>query len=72
MPKLPSLKPKEVIRALQKAEFKIDRIKGSHYQLAKDNLRVTVPYHNKDISIGLLKIILKQSNMTFDDFKKFL
>ncbi|MBI4562383.1 MAG: type II toxin-antitoxin system HicA family toxin [Candidatus Rokubacteria bacterium] len=30
-PRVPSLKPRKVIRTLQNAGFKLDRIEGSHY-----------------------------------------
>ena len=42
---LPALKPKQVIRALERAGFEIRRIRGSHYQLVHSlnpALRATV------------------------------
>ena len=48
MSKLPrDLKPKKVVKALQRAGFEIDHVTGSHYILKKDNLRTNVPYHQK-------------------------
>jgi predicted RNA binding protein YcfA (HicA-like mRNA interferase family) len=50
--RLPAAKPREVLRALAKAGFFIHHASGSHYVLkhpGKPHLRVTVPYHNKDL-----------------------
>ncbi len=43
MPKLPIIKPREIIRILHKIGFIDVRSKGSHLQLRKGNLLVTVP-----------------------------
>lgn len=45
MPKLPVLKPRQVIAALEKAGYRQVRQKGSHVQLKRGNLLVTVPNH---------------------------
>jgi len=50
MPKLPVLKPREVIAALQKAGFRQVRQKGSHIQFKRGNLLVTVPNHPGDLN----------------------
>ncbi|KKQ73757.1 MAG: hypothetical protein US94_C0026G0004 [Berkelbacteria bacterium GW2011_GWB1_38_5] len=54
MPRIPTFKPKEVIKILEKAGFKFVRQKGSHRIYLKNNRAVTVPYHNKDIRKGTL------------------
>lgn len=36
MPKLPCVKPKQLIKVLKKIGFFVDRISGSHYILYKD------------------------------------
>ncbi len=44
MTKLPrDLKPKKIIKALEKAGFVVDYVTGSHYILIKDGLRTVVP-----------------------------
>jgi predicted RNA binding protein YcfA (HicA-like mRNA interferase family) len=43
MAKLPQVKSKEAIKALEHAGFVIQRIKSGHYILKKENLRVIVP-----------------------------
>ena len=75
MPSLPTLKPNEVIRALERAGFYIHRQKGSHARLLHENnpsLRVTIPVHNKDIPKGTLANIIRQTGMTVDEFLSYL
>ena len=75
-PKLPVLKPKEVIAALLRAGFYVHHQKGSHARLlhrTKAGLHVTVPIHSKDIPPSLLKHrILKQANLSEDEFLRLL
>jgi len=56
MPKLPVLKPRQVIAALEKAGFRQVRQKGSHVQLKRGNLLVTIPNHPGDLKSACLKI----------------
>ncbi|PIU16196.1 hypothetical protein COT20_00785 [bacterium (Candidatus Gribaldobacteria) CG08_land_8_20_14_0_20_39_15] len=74
MPKLPRVKPTQVIRALKRAGFFIDHTTGSHYILYKDDKSnpVTVAIHNKNLKIGTLKSILKQAKLSVEDLKKYL
>ncbi|CAN5784092.1 type II toxin-antitoxin system HicA family toxin [soil metagenome] len=72
MTKLPrDLKPKKIIKALEKAGFVIDHITGSHYILIKDGLRTVVPFH-KSVKTGTLKAILNQAGLTVEEFTKLL
>ena len=51
-PRLPVLKPKKVLRALQRAGFFVHHSTGSHRILKhpkEPTLRITVPFHNKDL-----------------------
>ncbi|HQV94104.1 MAG TPA: type II toxin-antitoxin system HicA family toxin [Anaerolineales bacterium] len=68
MPKLPVLKPRQVIAALEKAGFRQVRQKGSHIQFKRGNLLVTVPNHPGDVNPQVLRSILRQSQMTTDEF----
>jgi predicted RNA binding protein YcfA (HicA-like mRNA interferase family) len=48
--RLPALKPKDVIRALEKAGFYVHHVTGSHHILkhgADVRLWVVVPWHSK-------------------------
>jgi predicted RNA binding protein YcfA (HicA-like mRNA interferase family) len=66
--KLPALKPKMVIKALERGGFIIHHTTGSHYILKKENLRVTVPYHSKDLKPGTLRALIKQAGLTVEEF----
>ena len=75
MPNLPTLKSQEVIHALTKAGFYIQRQKGSHVRLfhrQRHDLKITVPVHNRDIPENTLKRILKQAELTEQDFIKLI
>jgi predicted RNA binding protein YcfA (HicA-like mRNA interferase family) len=69
--KLPALKPKIVIRALERYGFFIHHTTGSHYVL-KGTLRVTVPYHNKDLKPGTLASISAHADLTAEEFVDLL
>ena len=72
MTKLPALRPKEVIKVLEKAGFSFVRQKGSHRIYVKENMGVTIPFHNKDLKKGTLRHIIKQSGLTIEKFLKLL
>ena len=71
MPKLPVLSGKEVVKKLEKAGYRVVRQKGSHIRLRHTgdiNCKpVTVPLH-KTIKPGLLGQILKDANLTVEEF----
>ncbi|MCH8986990.1 type II toxin-antitoxin system HicA family toxin [Patescibacteria group bacterium] len=74
--KLPALKPKQVVTALNRAGFYIHHQTGSHIQLRhnkKPHLRVTVPFHRSfDLPPSVISSILKQSERTPEEFLKLL
>jgi len=72
MPKLPVVKPRMVIRALKRHGFFVHHITGSHYFLKKDKLRVSVPYHNRDLKPGTLASIIAQAGLTVEQFVDML
>jgi len=65
MSKLPSLKPREIVKILKKNGFIEVRQVGSHLHLyhPQKNLRATVPMHNKDLKRKTLKSILDQAKI---------
>jgi predicted RNA binding protein YcfA (HicA-like mRNA interferase family) len=72
---LPAVEPKRLIRALERAGFSVHRVTGSHYILkhpAKPTLRVTVPFHNRDLKRGTLQSIVKQAGFTNEEFLNLL
>jgi predicted RNA binding protein YcfA (HicA-like mRNA interferase family) len=65
--KLPrDLSGSRVASALQRLGFSQARQTGSHIQLAKGSLRVTVPNHDP-IAPGTLKSIPRQSSIELDE-----
>lgn len=72
MSKLPALKSRDVIRALQNAGFVEHRQQGGHKIFKKGNLRVTVPVHARDLKKGTLHSIIAQAELTVEEFQSFL
>jgi predicted RNA binding protein YcfA (HicA-like mRNA interferase family) len=70
--KLPFLKPRQVVRALERAGFTLRKSKSGHRTYVKDSLRVTVPYHSTDIKPGTLRSIIEQAGMTAEEFLGYL
>lgn len=73
--KLPVLKPRRVLRALQRAGFFVHHTSGSHYVLKhpdKPAARITVPYHNKDLKRRTLESIVRQAGLTAEELLKLL
>ena len=72
---LPALKPRQVLRALERVGFVIHHITGSHYVLKhpqKPALRVTLPWHNRDLKRGTLGSIIAQAGYTVAEFRELL
>ena len=72
MTRLPAVKSKMVIRALKRNGFIVHHTTGSHYFLKKGNLRVSVPYHNRDLKPGTLASIIAQAGLTVEEFVDML
>ncbi|MGI8565122.1 MAG: type II toxin-antitoxin system HicA family toxin [Pyrinomonadaceae bacterium] len=70
--KLPAIKPKQLIKALERGGFYVHHTTGSHYILKKENRRVTVAYHNKDLKPRTLASIISQTGLTIDEFLDLL
>jgi len=72
--RLPVLKGREVIRALEDAGFRIVRQRGSHVRMKHPDGRVvTVPVHaDQDIGRGLLRKILRDAEITREAFLELL
>ena len=66
--KLPVLRPRKVIKALERGGFYVHHASGSHYIMKKEKLRVTVPYHNKDLKPRTLASIIEQAGLTVEEF----
>ena len=73
MSKLPSVSGKDTIKVLSKVGFKVKRQVGSHIILKreKDGKRVAVPNHD-ELPKGTLRAIIRQCDLTIDEFIKLL
>lgn len=73
--KLPALRPKQVLRMLQRAGFFLHHASGSHYILkhrVRVDCRVTLPWHNRDLKRGTLASIIEKSGLTVDEFRALM
>jgi len=74
--KIPVVSAKEAIKALHKMGFRVKRITGSHAILIKEGtkLATVVPIHGKpkEIPLGTLRSIIKQANLTVEEFVSLL
>ena len=74
MPRLPMVRPSQVVRALEQVGFEIDHQTGSHVILwrASDGSRVVVPWHSRDLGRGLTLRIIKSAGLTRGEFIELL
>jgi predicted RNA binding protein YcfA (HicA-like mRNA interferase family) len=74
MSNLRALKSSEVLSALAAAGFQPVRRRGSHIRLRHPDGRVvTVPEHGPhDLGRGLLRKILRDAELTVEEFMEFL
>ena len=72
MPKLAPRKPREVEHILLQNGFIRNISKSSHrqYYHPQTKAHATVPFHSKDIAIGTLRSIVRQSQLPIDLFRK--
>lgn len=73
MSKLPAISGQECIKALQKAGFTILRQKGSHIILRRQDpfSEVVVPNH-RELDKGTLRSIIRQAELSIDEFIELL
>lgn len=74
MTRLPRLKGRELVRALERAGFTVDRTRGSHLFLKHaDGRATTVPIHSGEtIGPGLLRSILRDVELSVDQLADLL
>lgn len=70
---LPRISGREAVAALIKAGFQVRRQKGSHIILRRDNpfAQTVVPDH-PELDRGTLRAIIRQSNLTVEQFTTLL
>ena len=69
MVKLPAIKPKKLIKKLEKLGFKLQRTMGSHmiFKHPETGNRANVPFHLKEIPKGTLSAILRESGISKEE-----
>ena len=78
MSKLPQVTGRELVRALEKAGFRVTRQRGSHVQLRREERDGTVttfpvPVHTgKTVKKGTLKGVLRKADLDIDNLKSLL
>ncbi len=73
--KLPRIDCQELVRALERAGFVRKRTKGSHLHMWRetDRKRVTIPVHQgKTVPMGTLRAILRDTDISIEEFRKLL
>ena len=73
MTKLPSISGKKCVEILAEAGFYFKRQKGSHIILRRDNpfAQIVIPNH-KILDRGTLRAIIRQADMSINEFIKLL
>ena len=72
--RLPSVRAKDLLKALQRAGFVLDRQKGSHAVLREPTTKRTtvVPMHPGELLRSLLQTILQQAGISVEEFRALL
>jgi predicted RNA binding protein YcfA (HicA-like mRNA interferase family) len=72
---LPVVRPRQLIRALERAGFFVHHTRGSHHYLRhpdRPELLISVPYHNRDLKSGTLRAILRQAGVSIEELRRLL
>lgn len=63
------LRPREVVRRLERAGFVRIRQRGSHVRLRNnEGLNVSVPFHPGDVPLYVMRRILQQAGLTEEEW----
>lgn len=68
------VKPATMVKILEKAGFVVRRRKASHVILFKPSVArpISVPMHPGDLPKGTQRAILRQAQISLEDFERFL
>jgi len=72
--KLPAVKPKEFVRALEKHGWELARVRGSHDIMRHPGERrtVPVPVHNRDLKTGTLHGLMRRVGLSSEELRRLL
>jgi predicted RNA binding protein YcfA (HicA-like mRNA interferase family) len=73
MARLPVVSGADVVRALVKTGWHVDRQRGSHVVLLKSgqNVSLSVPQH-REVAPGTLRALIRSAGLTLDEFAALL
>lgn len=74
MPPVPAVRGDRLVRALEKAGFKVARVVGSHHIMRHpDGRGPTVPVHpGREVAKGTLRGILKDTGFSVEELRSLL
>ncbi len=74
MPPVPSVRGERIVRALEKAGFKVARVTGSHHIMRHpDGRGTTIPVdQGRDVAKGTFRGILSDIGMTIKELQRLL
>jgi len=74
MPKLPGVKPRQIVRFLKQNGFQLDHTSGSHFVFynPSSRRRAVVPQHNRDLPKGTIMSLLREAGFTREELIEFL
>ncbi len=67
---LGNVNAKRLVAGLKRLGFYEVRQSGSHLQLKRGNLHVTVPMHAGELSPGVVRSILRQARLSIEDLRR--
>lgn len=72
--KLIPIKPKELVKILEKKGFEVRKQTGSHLILFKKGIRrpISVPIHQRDLPSGTQRAILRQAEISLDEYNQLI
>ncbi|MBT4936598.1 addiction module toxin, HicA family [Candidatus Peregrinibacteria bacterium] len=70
MPQLKIISPKNLIKYLHKKGFQEIRQSGSHVFMEKNDITTIVPLHTKDLGRGIIRKILRDTDIPTNTYMK--
>ena len=73
--RLPQLNGARVVRALRRAGWQVQRIRGSHHIMEhpdRPGRSINVPVHSRPVRQGTLATILKGAELSIQEFRRLL
>jgi predicted RNA binding protein YcfA (HicA-like mRNA interferase family) len=70
---LPRISGQECLKALQKVGFVLDRQRGSHMSIVREDpfKALTIPNH-RELDAGMLRAIIRAAGLTVEEFRDLL